>query len=123
MNYEQSQKIESDPTISEQELINLLDMNGIENEETKRHLLKFVDECHHFANIEAAAVPDSKLVSNRANLNAEMKIAFLYSHTTRYHEEAIEAFWSVYDAASENEETHDIAERCKKAIQALEGTE
>lgn len=106
--------------INEQELVNLLNLNGIEDKTAKAILEKFVDQCHHEADAEVAADPKNPEKSNRANIKAEIKIAILYSKTERYKEQARESFEDAYTAASQNDSTYDLAEQIEALVNILE---
>ncbi len=97
--------------ITEEAVIEALNTKGVENQEAREMLEKFVDQCHTEADAEAAADPENPDASNRANIKADIKIAILYSRTEKYKESARESLEDAYWAASQGESTKDLVER------------
>jgi len=106
--------------INEQEVVNVLDSKGIEDPEVKALLEKYVDQCQAESNAEAKSDPENPEASNRANIKAQIKIAILLSKTEKYKTEAKESFEDAYNAASQNESTHDLAEQIDSLISELD---
>ena len=103
--------------ITEQEVVSALDGKGVEDQEVKELLIKYVDQCHKESDSKVAIDPNS---SNRSNIEAEIKIAILYSKTRDYKEQALEAFEDLYMAAYQDDSTRDLAEQIDSLINSLD---
>ena len=102
--------------ILEQEVIDLLNLKGVEDPETKGLLEKYVDQCHSEADAEVLSSPDTPGISNRSNIKADIKIASLYFKTERYKDYGKEALGEAYEAAIQNDSTLDLADEINRLI-------
>jgi hypothetical protein len=110
------ESFESSENINEQEVIDALDTKGIEDAETRELVEKFVDRCHAEADAQAVAEHDSKEISNRANILADIKIALLYSKTKKYKEQALESLEDARLAATQSVDTSDLVDQIDNHI-------
>ena len=82
-------------------------------------LLAFVDRCHSEADAEAATDPENPVVSNRANIKAEIQIGKKYAENKRYREAAKESLITTLEAAQQNDSTQDLAEEIRGLLSTL----
>ncbi|OHA62194.1 MAG: hypothetical protein A2556_01030 [Candidatus Vogelbacteria bacterium RIFOXYD2_FULL_44_9] len=110
--HESFNSFENSP-VSEQEVVKILNSKGLEDNEARELLVRYVDQCHVEADTEASADPESSITSNRANIKAEIKIAILYSKTENYRDLAISSLEEALMAAVQDPSTQDLAEQIK----------
>ena len=110
---------QSPERITEEVLIEGLNTKGIEDQETRELLEKYVDQCHAEADAEALADPENPEASNRANIKADVKIATLYSKTDKYKDQARESLEDARWATSQNDSTQDLVKQIDALINDL----
>lgn len=110
---------ETPQEVTEQEIIEALNAKGIEDTGTVELLAKFVNQCQAEANAEAAADPENPEVTNRANIEADIKIARMYLKTERYKEQASQSLRDSRVAAFQTDSTQDLIEEIDALIDEL----
>ncbi|MEI6238242.1 MAG: hypothetical protein WCP15_01750, partial [bacterium] len=95
----------------EQETLDILNANEIGSLEAKGALNRYVDECHREADAEAQSNPESEIVSNRANIKAEIKIGALLIKSEKYRAVGIESLEQTLMATGHDDTTADLAEQ------------
>lgn len=96
--------------ISEAEVVEALNVKGLEDPEAKALLEKYIDECQAEADAQYAANPTAE-TSNQANLEAAIKIATLYSKTDGYKDLGREGLAEAREAAFQDPATQDLVEQ------------
>jgi hypothetical protein len=94
--------------VSEEQVIETLRTKGMEDPEAQELLGKFVDQVHAEADKEALADPTNADASNRANIQAQIRIISVYSHVEALKGDALEALTEVLIAAMQDESTKDL---------------
>lgn len=82
-------------------------------------LLAFVDKSHSEADAEAATDPENPVISNRANIKAEIRIGMEYAKNTRHRDAARESLQATLEAALQNDSTQDLAEEIRGLLSTL----
>ena len=106
--------------ITQEAVIESLNTKGIEDQEARDLLEKYVDQFHTEADAEAVSDPENPRASNRAKIKADIKIATLYAKTIRYKDQARESLEDAYWAASQNESTKDLIEEIDSLRKVLD---
>lgn len=94
--------------VLEEDVINILNTKELDDPEVRGILDRYIDQCHADADAEAAADPQSCVASNRANINAEIRLAKLYMRTDWYIDLAVVSLEDALLAAQQNEDTKDL---------------
>jgi hypothetical protein len=105
--------------ITEEVVIEALNSKGVENTEAAELLAKYANQCQAEANAEAAGSPEDPLVSNRANIKADIKMAQLYAKTANYKHMAAASLQDTLLAASQDTATQDLAEEIETLLNEL----
>ncbi len=95
-------------------------VKGVEHQEAMELLVKYIDQCHAEADVEANTDPESSRVSNRANIKADIKIASLYSKTDKYKQQALDSLDEALLASSQDDSTKDLVEEIARLIESIE---
>lgn len=114
-----SEQFDSPENISEQEVLELLDTRGLEDEEVRMKLNCYAERCEAEANAQAAADPENLEVSNYANILCQFRLASLYLKSRRYFKEGVRAMMETQMAASYAESTKDIWVETQKILQMI----
>jgi hypothetical protein len=114
-----SEQFDSPENISEQEVLELLDTRGLEDEEGRMRLNRYAERWEWGANEWAAADPENPEASNYANVSCQFKMACLYLKSKRYFEEGVRAMMETQMAASYAESTKDIFAKTQKILQMI----
>lgn len=101
-------------------VIESLNRLGIEDPESKELLGKYADQCQVEAESEVASDPENPVVSNRANIKADIKLARLYVQTEKYRDQTKESLDELLLAALQNESTLDLAQEIEGLLLNLE---
>jgi hypothetical protein len=96
--------------ISEAEIIEALNAKGLEDVEVKALLDKYISQCQLEADAKYAANPTAE-TSNRANLEAAIKIATLYSKTDKYKDLGRAGLEEAREAVFQDPATQDLMEQ------------
>ena len=112
--FKENQKFEN--TLSpEQELIVLLNTNGIENEMVRNKLIAYQEQCERDAEAKISANPEENGLANSAQIVAAITMAKLYAQTDKreYKEYALESLYEIKQGED------NLNERIQKEIQEL----
>ena len=99
----------------EQELILLLNTNGIEDPMVRNKLIAYQEQCERDANKKIEAHPEENGVENDAQTIVAITMAKLYSETSRreYQEYALESLYEIKRGAD------NLNERLKNEIKTI----
>lgn len=101
--------------VTEQDVIEALNNTGIENKEVKDLFVQYSDQCHAEAELKASIDPN---LSNRANIEAELKIAELY-FKTKHKDYDYDSLKYLKESAIQNDSTKDLVERINILLNSL----
>ena len=101
------------PLSPEQELIILLNTNGVEDENTKAKLIAFATQCELEAGFKIKDNPDEFGNANAAQFIVALTMAKLYSQTEKYKDYALESLYELQQGADT------VNERLQKDVAGL----
>jgi len=109
-------KFESLQFLSEEEVIEVLDSREFNSPEAITIFGRYADQCHVEADRKADADRNNPVSSNRANIEAEIKIALVMLKSSRYKSEGIESLEETLIAAKQSETTVDLVEEIETIL-------